>query len=318
MSKIEWTDKTWNPVTGCTKVSQGCKNCYAERIYERFNGKGSFRNVICHQDRIDNPMRWKKPVRVFVNSMSDLFHEDVPFSFIHDVFNTIAACPQHTFQVLTKRPRRAIEYLRWFQRGGRYKFTMGKNLWIGVSIEDQETANERIPLLLQLPAAVRFLSCEPLLGRVDIANDAINGQINKMGMNAAMSTGIDWVIAGGESGPGARPMHPDWVRHLRDQCSTISAAFFFKQWGEWRQYSHLMDDNKKPLGMFQDGIFRHGNVVWDHRKESVCMSRVGKKEAGRLLDGVLHNEFPRPADKIPSSDEVAEEDPDFFCGGFDY
>jgi protein gp37 len=220
MSKIEWTDKTWNPVTGCTKISQGCKHCYAERLYERFHGKGSFRNITCHPDRLEHPLRWKKASMVFVNSMSDLFHEEVPFSFIYDVFIIMQKAHWHTFQVLTKRAQRMLEFFVYAQ----FKEPI-PNVWVGVSVEDQKAADERIPVLLKIPAAKRFLSCEPLIGEVDLYRFIPPVQ--------QPERLIDWVIVGGESGPGARPMHPDWARKLRDQCTSAIIYFFFKQWGEW-------------------------------------------------------------------------------------
>lgn len=290
-SKIEWTDKTWNPVTGCTKVSQGCKHCYAETFYERFNGKGSFRNITCHPDRLLMPMRWKKPSMVFVNSMSDLFHEKVPFEFIDQVFAIMGFCQQHTFQVLTKRADRMLEYFRkermhyWRQVALKLKgcfpphFEHGSsfpNVWLGVSAEDQKTAAERIPYLLDVPAAVRFVSCEPLLGPINLAHlsadsarhpeycqiNALTGRHTDMARPCADVNKIDWVIVGGESGHGARPMYPDWVRSIRKQCETARTVFFFKQWGTWS-----FDDT--------------GN-----------MQRMGKHRSGRLLDGQEYQQFP--------------------------
>lgn len=281
MSKIEWTDKTWNPVTGCTKVSQGCKNCYAERMYERFNGKGSFKNIICHPERLEHPLRWKKPCMVFVNSMSDLFHEDVPFEFIRRVFMAMLNSPMHTFQVLTKRPERAVEFFKEMKSlGSTIGYETLQNVWIGVSVEDQETANERIPLLLQVPASVSFLSCEPLLGPIDFyeVSSSMPPDHTHPWRGEPILYGIHWLIAGGESGPGARPMHPDWVRELRDQCNDAGVAFFFKQWGEWAE--HRLSEAKQLKSVFHKGFGQD-------------MCKVGKKSAGRLLDGVLHNEFPK-------------------------
>ena len=208
---IEWTEMTWNPVTGCSKVSQGCKHCYAERLARRLQAMGNVRyrngfRVTLHPDLLDLPKKWKKPRLVFVNSMSDLFHEAVPFEFIARVFETMTACPQHTFQVLTKRSRRLRELapdLPW-----------PPNVWMGVSVENEDVLF-RVKDLQATPAAVRFLSCEPLLGPLD----------------DLPLEGIHWVIVGGESGPNARPMHPKWVESILRQCRRAGVAFFFKQWG---------------------------------------------------------------------------------------
>lgn len=214
-SNIEWTEMTWNPVTGCTKISQGCKHCYAERMAKRLTAMGSdrYRNgfkVTLHPDLLEVPMRWKKPRTVFVNSMSDLFHEEIPEAYIARVFETMGRCPQHTFQVLTKRAERLAELaprLRW-----------SPNVWMGVSVEDSRVV-DRIDSLRQVPAGVRFLSLEPLIGPLE-------------GLNLG---GIDWVIVGGESGPRARPMKQEWVQSILRQCRTASVAFFFKQWGGVRK-----------------------------------------------------------------------------------
>jgi protein gp37 len=210
-SAIEWTDATWNPVTGCTKVSEGCRNCYAERFAERWRGvKGhAFENgfdLTLRPERMDAPLHWKTPRRIFVNSMSDLFHEDVPLAFIKQVFGTMQAAHWHTFQVLTKRSKRLAKLapnLPW-----------PRNVWMGVSIENMKVAS-RADDLRKVPAAVRFLSCEPLIG-----------SLAKLDVS-----GMDWLIVGGESGPGARPMAKSWVRELRHSARETGAAFFFKQWG---------------------------------------------------------------------------------------
>jgi protein gp37 len=331
-SKIEWTDATWNPLVGCSRVSQGCVNCYAERHAYRFarqagtvyegtaklvNGKPTFTGRVNINARmLDAPLRWRRPRRIFVNSMSDLFHENVPDTVINVIFAIMSLAPQHTFQVLTKRPERMLSYLsrpalartiaeegfgmvcEAVHRNPRTRVGKGvklvgdiahlqawplPNLWLGVSVEDQDAANARIPLLLQTPAAVRFLSCEPLLGAVNLTeirrregedlnewhfiDNALTGfRAHKCG--GATGPKIDWVIAGGESGPRARPMHPDWVRSLRDQCAGFGLPFLFKQWGEYR-----------PL----------------YTDEGEQFERLGKKRAGRRLDGREHSEFPRAA-----------------------
>ncbi len=214
-SHIEWTESTWNPVTGCSKVSAGCKNCYAERMAARLQAMGNPRyadgfKVTLHLDLVDAPKAWKTPRKIFVNSMSDLFHEKVPLTFIKKVFATMRACPQHTFQILTKRSARLAELAT--------QLDWAPNVWMGVSVEDND-AVYRIHDLLRVPAAVRFLSCEPLIGPCD---------------NMPLS-GIDWVIVGGESGPRSREMKIEWVRSIFRQCRAANAAFFFKQWGGTRK-----------------------------------------------------------------------------------
>jgi protein gp37 len=214
-SHIEWTEATWNPVTGCTKISSGCLNCYAERLALRLRAMGSPRyrngfNLTLQHDAVDLPRRWKTPRTVFVNSMSDLFHKDVPLEFIQRVFTTMRECPQHTFQLLTKRSQRLKDIaaeLQW-----------SENVWMGVSVENADVL-PRIDDLRTVPAAVRFLSCEPLIGSL-------------AGINL---TGIHWVIVGGESGPRCRPMHVEWVNEIHRACRKARAAFFFKQWGGVRK-----------------------------------------------------------------------------------
>lgn len=252
---IEWTDATWNPVTGCTKVSPGCKHCYAEGVAERFwakqyppNADGSprrFTDIRCHPERLEQPLRWRKPRMVFVNSMSDLFHEDVPDDFIYEVWRVMAACPQHTFQVLTKRPERMREVVAAFYDRIVDAFVAGvsstlslpplPNVWLGVSVEDQRRADERIPILLDTTAAVRFVSCEPLLGPVDLASPALRRRPLAGGMHGwsrgLHNPGIDWIIVGGESGPGARPMDLAWARSLVEQARAAGVPVFVKQLG---------------------------------------------------------------------------------------
>ena len=214
-SNIEWTEYTWNPVTGCFKVSQGCKNCYAERMAKRLRAMGCSRyssgfSPTLHWDLVDAPRAWKKPRLVFVNSMSDLFLDEVPDEFIQRVFETMNACPQHTFQILTKRSERLrfmAPSLKWPQ-----------NVWMGVSVEDSRVIR-RITDLACVPAAVRFLSCEPLIG-----------PLHELPLD-----NIHWVIVGGESGPRARAMKEEWVRSIRQQCVAAEIPFFFKQWGGVRK-----------------------------------------------------------------------------------
>ena len=241
-SPIEWTDATWNPVTGCTEISPGCAHCYAKTFAERFRGvpghpyENGF-DLQLRPERLEQPLRWKKPRTIFVNSMSDLFHEAVSDDYIQQVFEVMASVERHRFQVLTKRSARLAELaplLPW-----------PSNVWMGVSVENQRFAG-RVDDLRRVPAAVRFLSCEPLLGDLELDLQDIH-----------------WVIAGGESGPGARAMEPEWIRRVRDQCAGAHVPFFFKQWG-----AHDSDGH-----------------------------RVGKKKAGRCLDGLYFNAIPVGANR---------------------
>lgn len=320
-SYIEWTDHTWNPLLGCDKCSEGCKFCYAIRtawrlahnpnpkiaaayaglVEQRADGSLNWTGKInLLPDRLRQPLSWPKPARIFVNSQSDLFHEAVPDKFIAAVFGVMAACPQHTFQVLTKRPERMAAWFKWVSTGkvprawcvglaGAGAYLPGgllhrgdlsewplPNVWLGTSVENQRTADERIPELLKVPARVRFLSCEPLLGPADLSNckspfprhEQQDGTYSPLRGSWWPAYGveyyqaershaeedlarIDWVICGGESGPSARPMHPEWARGLRNQCAEAGVPFFFKQWGG-----------------------------------------VQKAATGRLLDGRTHDEFP--------------------------
>jgi protein gp37 len=402
MSKIEWTQETWNPLIGCSKVSPGCKNCYAiqtawirqhnPKMAERYAGVvektagGSLNwtgkvNVV--ESVLEKPLKKKKPTMYFVNSMSDLFHEAVPFEVIDKVFAVMALCPQHTFQVLTKRPARMVEYFKHLDEDieeirqaaeiivcdhaeyfhitkklkGEAKEHIGpieitsqllpqlkqagwgwdvsyfdhgkesnlvyegelpfKNIWLGVSVENQKTANERIPLLLQVPAAVRFLSCEPLLGPVDLSFNVQFEHPDNEGYGIEAIKGVDWIIVGGESGNNARPMHPDWAQSLRDQCQMAGVAFFFKQFGEWKPFeggdsrkpdygtfkNNPGDWNDSPVGTFLPDVL---GLEW-----GTVMTKVGKKKAGRLLDGREWNEF-------PGKKNEPVEDPDLHAPGFDY
>jgi protein gp37 len=234
VSNIEWTDVTWNPVTGCSKISQGCKHCYAERMAKRLKAMGAARyqrgfRVTLHQDLVELPLSWRKPRTVFVNSMSDLFHKDVPLAFIQRVFATMQACGQHTFQVLTKRSERVAALSS--------RLPWPPNVWMGVSVEDSKVLY-RVRDLAEVPAAVRFLSCEPLIGPLDDLPLA----------------GIHWVIVGGESGPRARPMQVEWVESILSQCRNADVPFFFKQWGGVRKdmtgrllHGHTYDDMPERL-----------------------------------------------------------------------
>lgn len=344
-SKIEWTDATWNCITGCTRVSEGCRNCYAERLaatrlahvpaYEgvaemtpagpRWTGLVRF-----NADRLALPLRWQRPRRVFVNSQSDLFHESLDFEQIAAIFGVMAACPRHAFQVLTKRPERMRAWLEWIGHDpiGRLILCMGRhgspechkrwptkwpafwplrNVHLGVSVEDQATADARIPVLLECPAAVRWVSAEPLLGPVDLALWLRASEPCAAGCGCEYATDPDgrecscagpcatsdvwpsgprlnWVVVGGESGPGARPMHPDWARSLRDQCATAGVSFLFKQHGEWAPFESLSPDLQHRL--------RVPSELTGEPFEPATLYRVGKRAAGRLLDGRTWDEYP--------------------------
>lgn len=212
-TKIEWTDKTWNPITGCTKISQGCAHCYAEVMSRRLNAMGQEKysngfHLTLHEECLDEPLVWRQPHTIFVCSMSDLFHKDVPFEFIDRIMQTIRRTPQHRYQLLTKRAERMEEYF--------LTHDIPQNAWLGVTVEAQ-SSKSRIDCLRSLDAPIRFLSCEPLiedLGELNLEN-------------------INWVIVGGESGPQARPMREEWVLNIQEQCNRQGSAFFFKQWGTW-------------------------------------------------------------------------------------
>jgi len=268
-SKIEWTDVTWNPVTGCTPVSPGCFNCYAKRMANRLRGRFGYPidhpfKVTLHPDKLDKfslkNWRREKPKRIFVCSMGDLFHEDVPDDFILNVFDrAVVSHPLNRFILLTKRPKRMGDVI--------FKFldiagvpVLSKKFWVGTSIEDKITADDRIQHILDIPAQVRILSVEPMLGPINLELDLFTtgrDQVDKK-LDTHMKHFVNWIICGGESGPGARPMKAEWARSIRDQCRDVNIPFFFKQWGE-------------------------------HNSQGV---RVGKKAAGRELDGKIYDEYP--------------------------
>ena len=394
-TKIEWATDVWNPIIGCSIVSPGCTNCYAMAMAHRINqmtlashyegtterakgGKGpavwTGKVALANDHILTAPLRWKKPRRIFVNSMGDLFHESVPDEWIDKVFAVMALCPQHTFQCLTKRSKRMQEYMLekwqgtvaqefagitipagpptgraaqieeacepilqqfgladpekddlWTEDGSckamQWKWPLA-NCWLGVSAEDQQRADERIPDLLATPAAVRWVSAEPLIGPIDFTRirapgytdndkgwtfDCLqtgdyyslfedDGRCVTGGDGPYRETKLDWIVVGGESGPGARPMHPDWARQVRDQCKAAGVPFYFKQWGEFGPCELHPPGSAAYSIVLHDGRHLENHNVLDrpgdHTGEIIV--RFGKRRAGRLLDGVLHDEYPSP------------------------
>jgi protein gp37 len=385
-SKIEWTDASWNPIRSrearngkigwhCEHVSEGCRHCYAERMNKgRFgngleykpaltedrHGHGPWAQLFLDDKMLTRPLRWRRPRMIFVCSMTDLFADFVPDMWIDKMFAVMALCPQHTFQVLTKRPQRMRDYFTahrrpataddlrrasmfsatnrlqgyiadyvkrgafepngygpiyhqdWERAKDRLRHHPLANVWLGVSIEDQAAANERLPHLLQTPAAIRFASAEPLLGPIDLTAIRYRDGDAEMRWNALTAeawvdnsdsasayadycdgvTKLDWLIAGGESGPKARPMHPDWPLALRDQCKAASVPFFFKQWGEWAASGAFMLETMiegTEITHPKYDVVKVSNHPLDGR---TYMFRVGKKAAGALLDGIEHRAFP--------------------------
>jgi len=375
-SNIEWTEESWNPVVGCSIVSPGCTNCYAMKMAHRIEGINAEARAkgTSHAKQYDgttkvvngnavwtgkvhlaehillNPLKRKKPTTYFVNSMGDLFHEDVPDEWIDLTLAVGALCPQHTLQILTKRAKRMHAYMTTPDRkkiiaervmdisnrlaalgGHQARIKLDhfsacfagsgpfKNIWLGVSTERQQEADERIPLLLQTPAAIRFISAEPLLGPIDVTKlpfpksceceqhaptlDAFNAAVFCEGCcegPEAMDLGkLSWIIVGGESGPDARPMSIQWARELRDQCKEAEVPFFFKQWGEW--YPAGVHPSETP-GRFAFGDYEHDRSVMiqvdSYPRQFTkfgarsVMERVGKKAAGRALDGIEYSEMP--------------------------
>jgi protein gp37 len=357
-TNIEWTEESWNPIVGCSILTPGCTNCYAMKMAARIEAMnlqaretershGTKKTIATQYDGTtktvngnavwtgklapagDNillaPLKRKKPTTYFVNSMGDLFHDDVPDAWIDRVFAVMALSPQHTFQVLTKRAARMRDY---FARVAPEPYTLDPkgfegvtdaewhaaiergwpldNLWLGVSAERQQEADERIPHLLQTPAAVRFISAEPLLGPIDLTNVRIDNEEELSKVNALTGDEgrtlrriggpqLDWVIAGGESGHDARPMHPAWPRALRDQCAAAGVPFFFKQWGEW--HPRRDDDDRQGIAehcLAINGAISRGDelIGGGVRPRWIAMDRLGKGRAGRLLDGVTHDAMP--------------------------
>ncbi|RFC65037.1 phage Gp37/Gp68 family protein [Fulvimarina endophytica] len=366
-TKIEWTDATWNPITGCSVVSPGCTNCYAmklagSRMKNHPSRAGLTREskagpvwtgeVRLNEQWLDQPLRWSKPRMIFVCAHGDLFAEGVPDEWIDRVFAVMALADHHRFQVLTKRPERMRKYLLSPEVKSRIAMAMAvysssatldairrwsslwgtrtaegwplPNVWLGVSVEDQTRADERIPILLDTPAALRWISAEPLLGPLDFCKTSAAMTFpNHPWRNGPILQGIDWIVAGGESGPGARPMHPDWIRSLRDQCEAAEVPFLFKQWGEWvpicemeeeatnacYRSNRIAKDHEdqgtldevygrrqiKPSHVLHRDGSRHGilePMAFQAGTGAMTMFAIGKKAAGRTLGGVTHDGFP--------------------------
>jgi protein gp37 len=277
---IEWTDETWNPLSGCTKVSPGCDNCYAERITTRWGR--DFSKVEMHTKRLEQPSKWKRPRMIFVNSMSDTFHSSLTNHQIDVMFYAMFAAPQHTYQVLTKRPNRVK---RWWARLARAGYEWPRNIWLGTSVESA-TYLPRIDRLTETPAPIKFVSIEPLLGRIPYERLEVFLHFRQ----------LQWVIVGGESGPSARPMHPDWAREVRDACVDYRVPFFFKQWGEWTPGENVESDRKYPTQSYFDGKWSPCTDDWVEEADyGPIMYRLGKKAAGRMLDGREWSEMPQMA-----------------------
>lgn len=334
-STIEWTEATWNPITGCTIISPGCTHCYAMKLaggrlrqhpsrkgltIKTKNGPVWNGDVRFNSEWLDQPLRWKRPRMIFTCAHSDLFHEDVPDAWIDDAFAVMALSHRHTFQVLTKRDKRMRRYVagltaarveasarkigHTFVFEGRTLLSLPlANVWLGVSAERQQEVDARIPHLLSTPAAVRFVSLEPLIGPIDLTfvTSGPHASINALdrgtsGTIRAKIPSLDWVIVGGESGRHARPMHPSWARSLRDQCADAGVPFFFKQHGEWQPKTradgwrltkdHVVFEGSEPK--FYRGWPPGGGTS----APPEFLERVGKKAAGRLLDGRTHDGMP--------------------------
>nr|WP_298681684.1 phage Gp37/Gp68 family protein [uncultured Dongia sp.] len=318
MTEISWTDKTWNPTAGCSLASPGCTNCYAMRDAHRMaahpnaavsakyagtttlgaNGKPVWTGKINVVEKtLLEPLTWRgTPRRVFVNSMSDVFHDNLPTAARDRIFAVMALADKHTFQVLTKRaeitrayvsdpatPERINAQVSALRPGAQLRHWPLPNVWLGVSAEDQRRANERIPVLLDVPAVVRFVSVEPLLGAISLA-EAVNGGADRS-VDLA-SAGLDWVIVGGESGPAAREMHPAWAEALRDECDAAGVSFFFKQIGAWAAIPAV----RKSVSW----LTIDGERVASHTPGAIRLSMIGAKAAGELIGGVVRQVFPDP------------------------
>ena len=318
-TKISWATHSWNPITGCTKVSSGCAHCYAETMANRFKNlyPDGFGKVTLHPERLEQPLHWRKPARIFVPSMGDLFHDDVSTYFISAVWEIMERAHWHTFLVLTKRPERMY---RWVDSHKSSGAPMLPNVWLGVSVENQQAADERIPLLLQVPAALHWVSYEPALGPVDLSRwlrrwdcacewsvpaSALGANPSGIlvcpgcgasgGLQLSRNPSLGWLVCGGESGKGARPPHPQWFRDVRDQCVAAGVPFHFKQWGEYRP----IIDEPLPKATKIAVVSPSGQrIPWypmtaDDRRSYHAMARVGKKAAGSVLDGREHKEYPQ-------------------------
>lgn len=347
---IEWTDATWNVVTGCAIVSPGCTNCYAMKLAGTRLRDHPSRNGLTTDSKagpvwngqvrfnagwLTQPLRWTKPRKVFVCAHGDLFHEGVTDDQLDQIFAVMALAPQHVFQVLTKRPERMRDYLlaltaerlskplRAFVHAGENSTHEDRfiplplpNVWLGVSVEDQTRADERIPALLDTPAAVRWISAEPLIGPVDLSvvDDSFSDPRNVLRTASAQQQAdqygeplelcsdtprIDWVVVGGESGQGSRPMHPDWARDLRDKCAANGVAFLFKQWGDWtpgENAQNTIGRTVETADWFNDAwdyqTLTPASAEGVHIDDEPTLYRAGKRAAGRLLDGQLHDGYP--------------------------
>ena len=294
---IEYVDETWNPVTGCTKVSPGCQNCYAERMARRLAGRFGYPkaphhfDVTLHPDRLDEPLRRKKPTRYLTCSMGDLFHDDVPLAHLASVFGVAIAADWHTFLILTKRPKRMREFVSHLEAKTGLSLRSFRNIWLGVTVENQDEM-WRVEELLKIPGAKHWVSLEPMLGPIDIAW-AVQGWHAETGTAPdgsciqiqVQDPSLDWVVLGGETGPGARPCRPDWARRVRDDCSAAGVDFWFKGWGAWLPASQYLD------ALLEYGYYdiSKSKTIW---LDDETVYRVGKKAAGRLLDGREWNEMP--------------------------
>jgi protein gp37 len=337
-TSIEWATRSWNPLRGCSKVSDGCKNCYAISQANRFSGEGMPFEGLVHKKNgslnwtgkitfaekaLMDPYKWKEKERIFVNSMSDVFHDNVPEEYIRRIFDIMADLPRHTFMILTKRPKRMLQLMQKFsQEAMLYNdiFPL-PNVWLGVSVENQLTANERIPLLMQTPAAIRFLSCEPLLGPVDLTNldlgdqltggygkrrilwDALSGWESQFEQGILPEPGriprvrisnpnnrIQWVIVGGERGHQSRPMHPHWVQSLLQQCLDSETAFMFKQYGDWT--------NPAASGIPIESIRKARHYQFD---DGISVWKIGRKRAGRNFYGESWDAYPDTSEILHDS-----------------